>query len=301
MHRITANPNRAILWFHLRQIVPATSWTPGWLRCVALLILVPASLLAQSPDLQFRRAFKLEPGVEGGRASWQAEPSAYRTERFTRIGLFLSASPLGIGEHLSTNLSPHMDMRIFGNRFSITTHRFSQNDFRIAVNMGFANVGAMADAYPFHKPFRFSGGYLFYNGDRIRADLHANQDAVFTIDNIDWVSDNADPVRGTGRLTLGGSGFMLTTGYGRMISRSQKHFSFPFEAGVAFINTPRATLNLSGQICTTQGVNCQSAATYPGFADALAAQLVTWNQDAAPFHIYPIVQGGVAYTFRIRR
>jgi hypothetical protein len=25
-----------------------------------------------------------------------------------------------------------------------------------------------------------------------------------------------------------------------------------------------------------------------------------WNKNAAPFHVYPIVQGGVAYTFRIR-
>jgi hypothetical protein len=29
-------------------------------------------------------------------------------------------------------------------------------------------------------------------------------------------------------------------------------------------------------------------------------QLATWNGNASPFHIYPIVQGGVAYTFRIR-
>jgi len=102
-------------------------------------------------------------------------------------------------------------------------------------------------------------------------------------------------------LTLSGSGFLLTAGYGRVVSRSEKHFSFPFEAGVAFINTPNSTLNLGGQICTVQGINCQPAATYPGFADALAAQLTTWNKNAAPFHIFPLVEGGVAYTFRIRR
>ena len=159
----------------------------------------------------------------------------------------------------------------------------------------------MADAYPFHIPFRLSAGYLFYNGDRVRADLHAKQNAIFTINDIDWTSDNADPVRGSGLLTLGGRGFLLTTGYGRMVSRTEKHFSFPFEAGVAFIDRPTVTMNLGGQICTTQGINCQPAATYPGFADALATQVAEWNKNAAPFHIYPIVQGGVAYTFRIRR
>jgi hypothetical protein len=231
----------------------------------------------------------------------QIEPSAYRIERFSRASFFLSASSLGIGGHFSTNVSPHVDVRLFGNRASITTHHWSQKDFRIAVNVGFANVGAMADAYPFHMPFRFSAGYLFYNGDRVLADLHANQGAIFTINNVDWSSDNADPVHGTGRLALGGNGFLLTTGYGRMISRTERHFSFPFEAGVAFIDRPTVSLNLDGQICSSQGLNCQPAASYPGFADALAAQLATWNENARPFHIYPIVQGGVAYTFRIRR
>jgi len=158
----------------------------------------------------------------------------------------------------------------------------------------------MGDAYPFHKPFRLSAGYLVYNGDRVRADLHAKQDAIFTINDIDWSSNNADPVHGTGRLSLGGNGFLLTAGYGRMVSRTEKHVSFPFEAGVAFIDRPTVTLSLEGQICSSQGTNCQPAASYPGFADALMKQLATWNGNASPFHIYPIVQGGVAYTFRIR-
>jgi hypothetical protein len=229
------------------------------------------------------------------------EPSAYRIERFTRASFSLSASSLGIGGQLSTNASPHLDLRVFGNRASITTHHWSQEDFSIAVNAGFANVGAMADAYPFHVPLRLSAGYLFYNGDRVRADLHAKQNAVFTINDTDWTSSNADPVHGTGRLTLGGNGFLLTAGYGRMVSRTERHWSFPFEAGVAFIDTPRVAMNLDGQICTRQGINCQPAATYPGFADALRRQVATWNENAAPFHVYPVVRGGVAYTFRIRR
>ncbi|MGA8090073.1 MAG: hypothetical protein WCA10_22570 [Terracidiphilus sp.] len=237
-------------------------------------------------------------GASGG---GQVEPSAYRIERFTRLSLFVSASPLGLGEQISTNLSPHLDLRVLGDYISVNTYQFSQRDFRIRLNMGFVNMGASTDYYPFHKPFRLSAGYLFYNGDRLRAELKANQNAVFTINNIDWTSDNADPVHGTGRLTLGGSGFLLTAGYGRIVSRSEKHFSFPFEAGVAFINTPHATFDLRGQICSDQGINCQPAATYPGFADALAAQLVTWNKDVAPYHIYPVVEGGVAYTFSLPR
>jgi len=271
------------------------------LLLIALLFLLVAPLYSQRTfrSIKPTTGFRLNPTTasNGG----ETEPSAYRLERFTRVSLSLSASSLGIGGQLSTNVSPHLDARLFGNRASITTNHWSQQDFKIAVHLGFQNVGAMADAYPFHTPFRLSAGYLFYNGDRVRADLHAKQNAIFTIDDRDWISDNADPVHGTARLSLGGSGFLLTTGYGRMVSRSEKHFSFPFEAGVAFIDRPRVTMDLAGQICTTQGVNCQPLATYPGFADALSAQLVDWNNTASSFHIFPIVQGGVAYTFRIRR
>lgn len=235
--------------------------------------------------------------MEGG---GQTEPSAYRIERFTRVSLFTAVSPLGIGEQMSTNVSAHLDVRLFGNYISVN-RGFTQSDFKIALNVGFANVGSLVDYYPFHKSFRISPGFLIYNGDRVRADLKAEQNAVFTINNIDWYSNNADPVHGTGRLTLGGSGFLVTAGYGRIVSRSEKHFSFPVEAGVAFINTPRATFDLRGQICSATGTNCQPAGTYPGFTNALEAQLVTWNRDVAPYHIYPVIAAGVAYTFQLRR
>ena len=271
---------------------------------VVLVLSAEVALLAQTGSVSAGELGAYAMRSSAPESMWggggQSEPSAYRIERFTRASLFLSVSSLGIGGQISTNVSPHLDVRLFGNRASFTTHHWSQEDFSIAVNAGFANVGAMADVYPFHKSLRLSAGYLAYNGDRVRANLHAKQNAVFTINDIDWTSDNADPVRGTGLLTLGGSGPILTAGYGRMVSRTEKHWSFPFEAGVAFIHTPHVALDLNGQICTVQGVNCQPAATFPGFADALATQVADWNRNAAPFHIYPIVQGGVAYTFRIR-
>jgi hypothetical protein len=240
-----------------------------------------------------------DPGFGAG-GGGQAEPSAYRLERFSRLSFYTALSPLGLGEHVSTNVSTRIDLRIFGNYFSLN-HNLTRSQVKIAANGEFKNVGALVDYYPFHKPFRFSPGFLFYNGNRIRVDFKGEQNATLTLNNIDWYSDNADPIRGTGRLTLGGSGFLLTAGYGRITSRSEKHFSFPFEVGVAFINTPRATLSVAGQICSASGTNCQAAATYPGFADALAAQLVTLNRHLAPLHTYPIVEGGVAYTFSLPR
>jgi len=246
------------------------------------------------------RSFDFDPGLAAVGGGGQAEPSAYRVERFSRLSFYTALSPLGLGEHLSTNLSPQIDLRIFVNFLSVN-HNVTRSGFKIAGNGEFINVGSFVDCYPFHLPIRISPGFLFYNGNRVRADIKAQQNASLTLNDVDFFSDDADPIRGTGRLTLGGSGFLITAGYGRMVSRSERHFTFPFEAGVAFINTPKATFNVSGQACSASGTDCQSVATYPGFADALAEQLTKFNRNFAPFHVYPVVEGGVAYTFNIRR
>jgi hypothetical protein len=242
-------------------------------------------------------AANLEPLGGGG---GQVEPSATEKQSFTRLTIRSGISPLGTGGELATNVNPHLDLRVIGH-YTNFTYNFQQSGFNIGINIGFANTGAYVDYYPFHKAFRISPGYLFYNTDRVRADLLAGPGATFTINNIDWHSDNADPVNGTGRLLLMGSGFLLTGGYGHIVSRTRKHFSFPFEAGVAFIDTPTAQFYLNGKICTPQGTHCEAANNYPGFASNLAIQIADWNKRLAPFHIYPLIEGGVAYTFRIRK
>lgn len=207
---------------------------------------------------------------------------------------------LGTGAEVATNLSTRLDLRAIGH-YTNFTYTFPQSGFNIGLNIGFANAGSYVDYYPFHKAFRISAGYLYYNTNRVRANLQAGPGATFTINNVDYYSDNADPVNGVGRLILGGTGPLLTTGYGHILSRTNKHFSFPFEAGAAFINTPQVSFYLNGDVCAPQGNHCQNVNTYPGFAANLAAQLASWNKRVEPFHIYPLIQGGIAYTFRIRK
>ena len=237
----------------------------------------------------------------GGAGGGQSEPSAYRYRAFTRLTSGVSVSLLGTGVQLGTNVGPRFDARIFGNYLNLT-HNYTQSGFNISLNLNMANTGAKVDIYPWRRlPVRFSPGYLYFNQNRVRGDLHAEQSSTFTINNVDYTSDNANPVHGTGRLTLGGTGFTITAGLGHIVSRTRKRFTYPFEAGVVFIDTPVATFNLAGNICQPNHTNCQPAATFPTFATNLAAQVADWNRRVAPFHIYPYIEGGVAYSFTIRR
>jgi hypothetical protein len=237
--------------------------------------------------------------MEGGGAGGQVAPSAYGDRYFTRFAVSATASTLGTGGQLATNYSRRIDLRVTGNYLNYT-YDFNQSNFNIGLNLGLTNTGVLVDYYPL-KSFRISPGYLLFNTNRMRADLTAQQGATFTINNVTYVSDDADPIRGIGRLVLAGSGFMATAGWGRIVSKNRHHFTFPFEAGAAFIDTPRVYFNLQGAICEAEGYNCAEVYSYPGFASNLNAQLASWNKRVAPFHVYPLVQGGIAYTFRLRK
>jgi hypothetical protein len=235
----------------------------------------------------------------GSSGAGQVEPAAYADRYLTRGAIRSSVSPLGTGVELATNLPYRIDLRVFGN-YTNFDWKLTQSGFYIVVNIGMANAGAMADYYPW-KSLRFSPGYLLYNTNRVSANLQANTGATFTINNVTYISDNANPVHGVGALQLGGRGFMATTGWGHIVSRNTKHWNFPFEAGVAFINTPSVAFSLQGDVCQAQGYVCVPASSYPGFQSNLNAQLASWNKRVAPFHIYPLIEGGFSYTFRYRK
>jgi hypothetical protein len=284
------------------------------LLCVVLSLFCPAAMaqfpgeprlsmvpLALAGDPDPRGAADPNPAPSGG-GGGQVVYSAERGGAFSRFAGGATVSTLGIGLTAGTNLSPRVDLRLFGN-YTNLTHRFSNSGFRVALNIGMANAGASVDFYPLRRfPLRISPGYLYLNQNRLAGSLHAQRNATFTINNVDYASDNANPVHGSGKLTLGGTGFMATAGIGHIVSRSRRRFTFPFEAGVVFINTPVAQFNLQGNICNQSVPSfCTPAAEFPTFADNLAAQLKTWNQQVAPYHIYPIIQGGFAYSFTLRR
>jgi hypothetical protein len=267
--------------------------------CVAMHAQPPARSLLSFPAIL---SADPNPNPMGGAGAGQAEYSASRGGAFSLAAADLAVSTLGIGAEVGTNVGPLADLRVFAN-YTNLTHRYTESGFRVALNVALANTGAKVDFYPLHRvPLRISPGVLLVNHNRVQGNISAEQGATFTINNVDYASSNADPVHGVGRLLLGGSGFMVTTGLGHYVSRTRKHFTFPFEAGAAFIRTPSAQFNFFGTVCSETAVLvCAPASQFPGFTANLAAQVASWNRRVAPFHIYPILQGGVVYSFSLRR
>jgi hypothetical protein len=66
--------------------------------------------------------------------------------------------------------------------------------------------------------------------------------------------------------------------------------------GVAFQGSPKATLGLTGNVCTTGG-GCVNAATDPSVQANAVAEQTKINNSMSFFKAYPIISVGFGYKF----
>jgi len=98
----------------------------------------------------------------------------------------------------------------------------------------------------------------------------------------------------------------ISFGFGRFIPRSNRHWSFPSEFGIAYTGAPSVNVNTSGWVCMdpaqTQCSNLSSTTNSVAiqFNDALQSQLTKWRKDLSVVRIYPLFSYGVVYSFNIR-
>jgi hypothetical protein len=197
------------------------------LYAVALLLaaapaVLQAAAIGPYPLLQTTASFEAsEPmGGGGGGGGGQSEPSAYSGGPFSRMTFGGTVSSLGVGIQAGTSLGQHFDVRGFGNYLNLN-HSWTDSGFDLKLNIDYPNAGVKLDIYPLRRfPLRITPGYLFFNQNRIRVDYRAQPGTTFTLNHIDWRSDDADPVHGTGLVPVSGTGFMIMAGPGRSVARS---------------------------------------------------------------------------------
>jgi hypothetical protein len=281
----------------------------------------PWALIAQSssfssslvtPELVTPDAYS--DGGEGQTASPFLTSAGSSTSRpLSRVGFGAGISPLGIQLQVATNLSNHFNVRATGNFFNYSDN-FTTSGINATAKLNLASAGASLDFYPFHFPLRLSPGLLFHNQNQLTAATNVAAGTSFTLNGTTYYSANADaatgatPVTGSGILGLNTDkpAFTLTTGVGNMVP-SKGHWSFPFEIGAAFIGEPTVKVNLSGWACYDQAQTECTNISNPNNPIAVAiqgnltAQEAKWTSDLNLLNTYPIVSGGVAYSFHIRK
>ena len=278
-----------------------------WAAPLALLTapILASAQFSSSTDLPSSSFVAADPaGSFGGPTNKGVDPSGLAPIKpLSRIALGVGVSPLGIGMQAVTNINSHINIRGTGNLFNYSIDNINTEGFNVKAKLNLASAGASVDFYPFHSGFRLSPGVLFYNQNKADVTFLAAAGTSFTLNNHTYYSDKGDrAVIGTGAFGLGNgqTAFTATTGWGNVIPRSGRHWSFPVEIGVAFIKSPSLALGLTGYICDAQGLNCVDVATDATAQADLAAQVKKYRSDFDPLKTFPIVSFGFAYNFRIR-
>jgi hypothetical protein len=274
---------------------------------LALPLLLAATLAAQSFSSIAQNPAAADPG-EGGSASQAMQsvrPTALPAAPFSRLAFGGGFSPLGIRLMAATNVGRYLNLRGDGNFFHFTEDGISTNGFMVDAKLNLASAGVSADIFPFpNHGFRVSPGLLFYNANGAGATFNVKGGTSFTLNDTTYYASSTNPVMGTGNLGLNTQkpAFTVTTGWGNMIPRNGRHWSFPVEIGVAFIGAPSLNIALtSGQVCDAEGLNCVNVATDPSVQANLQTQVAKDKSDLDPLKTYPIVSFGVAYSINLRR
>ena len=265
----------------------------------------PAIFLPASP----------EPAAADGREKFNVVPSVTAYQRpFSRIGIGANVNPLGIGINTTVILNHLYDARFMGNFFNYNSGHFEIEGFNANADLHLQSVAAAIDWYPFASVWRISPGVLFMNGNQLSVTTNIVPGTSFTLNNQTFYSASANPLTGATPLAASGvlglhtnsPAFTISGGFGKFIPRSNRHWSFPSEFGVAFTGAPTANVNVSGWACLDAAQTRCSNVGDPAnpiaieFNNAVQSSLTKWRKDLALVKVYPLFSYSVVYSFNIR-
>lgn len=281
---------------------------------IELLLLIPFACLG-GVKAQATGSSGLHPQIdEGGARVSPASPVAPDLNRpFSKLAFGPSFSLLGVGLDLTTNLNRRLNVRASGGFLDQPIH-FTTNGFHADARLKLASTRASLDIYPFGNGFRISPGLMVYNQNRITGTALMASGTSFTLNGDTFYSANTNattgavPVYGTALLNLHATrpAFTISAGWGNPLAR-KGHWSFPFEAGIALAGAPKVNVNLAGWACSDQAET--QCADISNLNNALAiqvnndlqAEIGKWKSDLDPLKTFPIIKGGVTYSFNVRR
>jgi hypothetical protein len=214
------------------------------------------------------------------------------------VGVGVKASLLGVGIETAVRVTHNSNVRAGFNMFSYD-RTFDKDGISYAGKLQFKTIEAHYDFFPWAGSFHISPGVLTYIGDPITATASAPANQSFSLGDFTYYSDPTNPARGTGKINFNRAAPTITVGWGNLVSRKEgSHFSVPFEIGAAFQGSPKATLNLAGNVCVdAPGVNCVNAASDPTVQSNIIAEQNKVNNSMSFFKVYPIISIGLGYKF----
>jgi hypothetical protein len=252
------------------------------------------AFLALQPGYSEQSAAVPEPAI----SSVAPAPARISVRPFSKVAIGVTAGTLGVGLEVATPLSRRTNLRVDSHFFNYA-QTLSQDGVSYNGTLHLRDLRASYDFFPFGGSFRVSGGIAVYNQFNARALASVPSNQTITLNDVDYYSSAADPLRGNATISYGNKvAPTFTLGWGNAIPRSGRHLAFPVEIGAAFTGTPTFDLALAGSACETQNAaTCEPIAANAGFQSNLNAERKKINNDIEPLRFYPILNLGVTYRF----
>lgn len=226
--------------------------------------------------------------------------SAASSEDSGRFGIGVKGSLLGGGVEAAARVTERTNLRAGFNMLSFS-RRFNKDGVAYSGQLRLKSVEAHYDIFPFAGSFHVSPGVLFNVGTPITATANVAGGQSFSLGGTTYYSDVNVPVRGSGNIKFNQAAPMATVGWGNLIPRrAAQHFSFPFEIGVAFQGSPKATLGLAGSLCDqppSPAANCRGVASDPTVQANIMSEQTKLNHSMSLFKAFPIISVGISYKF----
>src|ERR1700730_6201372 len=229
---------------------------------------------------------------DAGPAPTEKKPGQHSS---SHIGIGVKISTLGAGIETAVPLAAKANLRGGVNFFQY--NRAIINDgIHYAGQLQFRSAEAHLDFYPFGG-FHVSPGVLFYNGNQLTASASVPGGQNFTLNGTAYQSSSTAPVTGTGKLDFVKASRAIMLGFGNLIPRNGRHFSFLFEVGGAYQGSARVALNLTGNVCDTTGPICRSVSSDSTVQANIQSEQVKIRNDVNPYRFFPVVSLGVGFNF----
>lgn len=225
-----------------------------------------------------------------------ASPAPASAEGPRRIGVGVKLSLLGIGGEGAVALTKRINVRGGFNFFNYS-YNFNKDGIGYGAQLAFRSGEAHLDLFPFAGAFHLSPGLLFYNDNHISATAAVGSGQAFTLGGVSYTSSAANPVTGTASVGFNKVAPSFLIGFGNLIPRNRRRFSFTTEFGVAYTGAPKASLSLVGTACANPGAICVNAATDPTVQSNVQSEVAKVNHDVSVVKIYPLASFGFAVNF----
>jgi hypothetical protein len=232
-------------------------------------------------------------------AQSQDIPAARPVRPFSALGIGAHLGFNGVGFDVAAPLARHFNLRVGGDFFSYST-TFTEEGANVGTSLQLRSTHANLDWFPFRNGFRISPLLVLANNNHGRGTVLVPAGSTISLNGQNYISSPTDPLHGNGSVDFRKTSPGLTLGWGNIVPRSKKHFSFPVELGFYYVGQPTLKIAFTGSACDPSvpaSIGCESVDSDAGFQTDLAAFQKRNDHNLSYASFFPVLSSGVGYRF----